>query len=813
MKCRLRHLRKTFLACIVFTVGLASFPLLAAEQNDGYLDLRNWNAETAMVLSGRWEVIRGRIVRPADYNAAYRGATTTLPDVWGVDNNKIAIENDWPEGFGSASYRLKLVLPKTGPELSLTVLFPYSAHEIWINGVLVSTNGKVSETPEQSEAFYLNRSLRLPSVPNIEIVLIVSNYEHEIGGIARPPILDLSSRTEETNRMYEILYFTAFGALCVLFFSRLAFYFSSHADSQKTIQIWYCLSFGIIIARLVLANMMQFKLFPDLTQYGQKTIDYFIVYVSPAIYVTFLATVYPIEFPKKPRLIIYAITAPFLATVIFLPVHIFSLFHNYFQIFALGFVIYYQYGIIKVWQNKQKGAGAILFFTIIFSITCINDALHYLDALTWKPSTIPDLMPFGFLALSIGHEISLNVRSHFIYDRARALTQKLQTLNATLDQKVKSRTKEMTEAKLSAEKSAREKTDFLSSASHDLRQPVHALSIFNATLISKSKEDHALSTLVENQSLLIHSLSEMLDTMLEASQLEAKTLTTHDTDVSLFKLLNEVQKGLQPIADQNGVELRIVLSSLHVRADERHLRRIISNLAINAINAAGGGRVLIGVRRRTHALDIEVIDNGNGIPPEKVDRIFDRFYRGDNTPKTSKSGLGLGLSIVSELCALMGWTVSVKSLVGHGTKFAITPDRLKNLQVRPENLAMQPLNNPTDRPKLLLVVDDNQQALEAMVQMFRQWGHAACGVQSLEAAVDTLTDLGRPDAIITDYRLSADTTGLDVIKSVRKRYLDTPAVIVTGATSPTELRILANSDLPVLHKPVDSIQIRKLLNL
>ncbi len=800
------------LLSVVQTTRSSSAAETIPGQNDTFVSLVVPTNSPKASLDGPWQVIRDKIVRPEQFDDHYTGEVTQFPDRWHDKKNAGAEKNSWPMGYGVASYRLKLLLPLSGPPLSLRLQTPYSAHELWINGELVASNGQISEQPEGARAFYLERRVRLPQAAEVTLVLIVSNFEHAAGGILRPPLVETTAAMEQEARAYDLSYLFVLGALSALLIFHLAYFSQGFNGTQDWSLFWYCVLVTIVIVRLATLNTILFRVFPGFPEFSDKTLVYFTLYSASTAYLAFLACIFPDEFPKYIRRITYWGSAPFILSVLLLPVHIFTGLQDVFIVFAMLILAYNQFAIFKAWRNKRSGAGAIVVFTAFFLATAVNDALHYLHAFNLRPSSFSDLMPFGFLLISIGHAIALSTRARALHKKSLTLAESLQELNVSLDERVQERTLEATASKIAAEKSAREKINFMSAASHDLRQPVQALSIFNQNLKKSANTNGELAVIADKQQQLIGSLSDILETMLEASRLEAKTLNVTMSAISLVAIFDELKQTFQPIALQNNVDLRFTSCSQHIWADAKYLKRVLSNLIANAIKASNSGRVLVGAKRQGNSLKLIVADNGHGIPANEVSSVFDRYVQLENTKKSRQGGLGLGLTIVRELCNLMDMKVVLESEVNKGTLFSISV-----LPVVPPTPAIAITARTGKEPSIpqkrlvILVVDDTEDAREAIVEMFRGWGHAARGVASLEAAVDTLNDLGPPDLIITDYYLAPHVTGLDVISAIKEKCADTPAIIITGATAPEDLQVLEKCGFQYFHKPVDPDAIEQTL--
>ncbi|MBL4789540.1 MAG: response regulator [Kordiimonadaceae bacterium] len=764
-------------------------------------------------------MIRGKVARPGDFSRWYNGKTTSLPDRWSGSTKQLHGSHDLPSGFGVVSYRLTLEIPENAPQLSLAIDEIYSAYEVWINGELVVSMGRISATPLNAEALYIPSIVVLPQHRKLDIVLIVSNFEHSRGGVSYG--LSIAPRQTFDNRQKkrQLYFMTLFGILGGLLLFHLAYFISSfevglasghRGTALRRGHFWYALTIVLFVTRLALLHEMPFEIGGSAYYANLKSFEFLVVYLMAPVWLAFFAAMFPEEFSRKIQIMLYLPSVPFVFSAIFLPVHITTALLPYFLILALFLVIYQLVLSIKAWRNQRPGAIPIVTTTMVYLISVLHDSFIHVVSFSNFDFLPTDLMPIGFIVISIGYSIALSKKSTFVYRHSIQLAQRLTTLNETLEEKVSLRTYEANAARLEAEKSTAEKTNFLSATSHDLRQPINALSIYNRTLMEKAAGIEPLLNIATQQRTIIGSMMKMLETLLDASRLEANLQTATMTETPLGTIFQSLNDTLEPIARKNNVTLVIVPCSLFIVADVKHLHRILSNLIINAINASPAGKVVLGARRAGRFVNIMVADNGRGIASEDQKRIFDRFVRlteGGDGP----SGFGLGLPIVTDLCVLMDMELGLKSSTGMGTTFKIRAVRTQrpvaiasSTQAKPDPLAVT-------KRLVILVVDDNKEVKEAMVELLRGWGHSARGLGSLRAVKETLEDFGRPDLIFTDFRLDTHSTGFDVIAAVHKHHPGVPAAIITGATSPDDLRTLAQSSWPIFHKPLDPAQIRKFL--
>ena len=277
----------------------------------------------------------------------------------------------------------------------------------------------------------------------------------------------------------------------------------------------------------------------------------------------------------------------------------------------------------------------------------------------------------------------------------------------------------------------------------------------------------------------------MLDRLLDINQLEAGIVRPTIVDFPIKRLLDELATELTYRAADNGLDWRVVPSSLIVRSDPRLLEQILRNLVSNAVKYTTGGKLLLGCRRRGDKLRIEVWDTGSGIPELELQAIFDEFYQLDNPARERSKGLGLGLAIVQRLSDLLGHKIDVHSRLGVGSVFTIEVPLGKGDVT---DLPVTPQDNRFVRPTscgTILIIEDDPAVLEMLQLLFDSEGHhtlaAADGHQALEL---TSKEAAAPDLIIADYNLPKGLNGLQTIARLQELTRHAiPAVILTGDIS------------------------------
>lgn len=368
-------------------------------------------------------------------------------------------------------------------------------------------------------------------------------------------------------------------------------------------------------------------------------------------------------------------------------------------------------------------------------------------------------------------------------------------------------------ARQGAEKANAAKTRFLATASHDLRQPIHALGLFFANLADgvRNAETEPLIRQIEES---IEAIDGMLNALLDISKLDAGVIRPHIGAVALADLFKRLENEYQPLARETANSLRARPSRAIVKTDLAMLERILRNLLTNALRYTSNGRILLGARRRGNKLHVEVHDTGPGIPDDQLDSVFLEFYQLGNPARDRHRGigLGLGLAIVKRLATLLGHPITVRSRLGHGSCFSVVLPLAEKSAYSPLPVSAA-LSGRELQNRRVLVLDDDSAVLEAMSGLLGRWGCAVIKSISLAEAQVQLKNQGPPpELLIVDYRLRGELSGLEAIAILQKilcRYV--PTLIITGDTDPEHLREAQASGYPLLHKPVQPAKLRMVL--
>ena len=387
----------------------------------------------------------------------------------------------------------------------------------------------------------------------------------------------------------------------------------------------------------------------------------------------------------------------------------------------------------------------------------------------------------------------------------------------SMEREIEHATVELARKNAALEAASVAKARFLAAASHDLRQPLYALTLFSSSLAVDERDPVRLDRIAHIQEC-VEALDHLFSELLDLSRLETGAMQIEITEFPLDHVLQEVSRNFRMIAEQHGLRLIMRATDLWVRSDRTMLARILNNLVSNALRYTNKGGVLVVARRRgDDTVRVDVWDTGSGIAPEHQARVFDEFYRVEchNTNERdtgTRRGLGLGLATVQRLAELLDTQVLLKSNPGHGSVFSFHLPEVPPQQIFDSSVDEAPIDVSGMR---VLVIDDEPAILSGIRYLLRSWGCdvaiAEDRIQALQAAEEWPTP---PDIVISDLRLRDGESGLDVLAALDQLYLRDgygpfPRLLITGETRSDRLREIMAANIPVLYKPVSPEQLRE----
>ena len=385
-----------------------------------------------------------------------------------------------------------------------------------------------------------------------------------------------------------------------------------------------------------------------------------------------------------------------------------------------------------------------------------------------------------------------------------------------LQDQIAEATRELEQKNAALEAASETRSRFLAAASHDLRQPLYALTLFSAALAVDESDPQRLDRIAHIQEC-VQSLDHLFSELLDLSRLEAGAVQVEISEFPLDRVLAEVNRTFSMVAEQRGLELRIPPTRYWVRSDRVMLTRMLNNLVSNALRFTRRGGALVGVRPSGPGrLKVEVWDTGSGITPEHLPHVFDEFYRIDDEADAglddgSHSGLGLGLATVQRLAELLDTTVQANSQPGRGSVFRFDLP-LADTGSLPVSAEEDPPGELADRR--VLVVDNDPAILSGIRVLLSSWGCEVAVAEDRLQALEVVENWPAPaDLVICDLHLRSGEHGPDLFAELDRLYeRDGEArfarLLVTGETRADRLHDVIAAKIPLLYKPVSPQRLR-----
>jgi len=371
----------------------------------------------------------------------------------------------------------------------------------------------------------------------------------------------------------------------------------------------------------------------------------------------------------------------------------------------------------------------------------------------------------------------------------------------------------LTSEKEAAEKANIAKSKFLAAASHDLRQPLHALSLLAGALAERLQHDETKG-IVDKIRAAVTALENLFNALLDISKLDSGVLQPCIEDFQLQPLFDRMENDYRPEAEQKGLTFEVDnCGELAVRSDIILLERILRNFVSNAIRYTNEGSVKLTARQEGGRITIVATDTGLGIPVEKQGVIFDEYVQLDNPERDRDKGLGLGLAIVARVAHLLGHELQLESTEDGGSEFRVSVPVGENAKSIPPFVAMVPEFNQELHGMRVLVIDDEKAILDALKLLLSGWGCEVITAETVEEARQELNsrDLA-PNAILSDYRLRENITGIEAIKAIEAMLgQEIPALLITGDMNIEPSSEEGIDEYRILHKPVQPARLRAFL--
>jgi len=733
-----------------------------------------------------------------DYDGRFGDASqrvVTLPHAWEVTN---------PGATGDGWYTLEWTLdtlPTTPQALCMTALTMPT--EVYLNGELVGASGRLNGRRPRSyeQSRYIDIPAGLLRLGTNYLGVHVRAREPDIAGLG--PVLT-GEAPALRERAREVLFVHTIGpaAISIATLTVGVFIFLLWLRRREP---GYALFSGAVVlwSLHTLVSLAPEPLLPQPHWTVLWTAAYLLFVAMLCLFCIRFAGV---RWPKYERFVLVYAAATIPALYAANEVNAFAAASSLIRLGGIALVVAALIAVARYAIRRWNVESALLLVAgAVSAVFALHDWLAAQNPLALRPVWLVPYAALGFLTLfgylltdrfvrALNESERLNVDlEHRVAEKSAALSMQLQITQA---------------AKEAAEAANRAKSSFLAAASHDLRQPLHALGLFSQALAEQTR-DTAGQVLVRRITTSVSSLETLFSALLDVSKLDAGVITAHPRDFPIRPMLDRLADECMPEALERGLSLAVVCGDVVVHSDPVLLERILRNLVANALRYTSAGGVVLGCRRRGRAFSLEVWDSGAGIAPGEIDRIFEEFYQVDNASREHARGLGLGLAIVRRLAELMGHAVEVASRPGRGSVFRVLVPA--GGRVGAEIATLDAPCNLAGRT--ILVIDDDESVREGTVHLLSQWGCSVVAASDAESAQYACDAAQPPDAMVVDFRLGRGDDGLAAIAALRARFgRAIPAVLVSGESAPTELARIEGSGLPLLHKPLPPARLRSILS-
>jgi len=462
-------------------------------------------------------------------------------------------------------------------------------------------------------------------------------------------------------------------------------------------------------------------------------------------------------------------------------------------------------------------------FLIVFLFGMVSGGVSALSSvwLAYLALAVPMLLPFSIRLILVGYTHTVLLGSiTIVYLVVMALISRLnyQSIGRSLiirheNRELINSLKKQTQA---AEKSSRDKSSFLASASHDLRQPVHSLSLLSSAISPEIHTDKGRKILKQinkaNEVML-----ELLNSLLDISKLDAGIVKPQLAKTNIDEIFKTLADEFKEVADNSGLKLKLRACQYVVKTDPVLLSTILRNLIQNALFYTAKGKVLVTCRKQGDFIKLQVWDTGKGIAKEYQETVFEEFRQLHNPERDQNKGLGLGLAICKKLTDILDIELSLKSVLAKGSVFSLKIPYLDEVESKTyQSKKLPPVYleaAPNYQNLVILVIDDNKDVLEAMTALLGKWACVVLTASSVEETVVIAKNHAtKIDIIMADYRLREETTGVEAINAFNQYSgYSLPSILITGDTSPERMQEISSHGLPVLHKPIKEPQLKVII--
>ncbi|MDB5232294.1 MAG: response regulator [Chitinophagaceae bacterium] len=714
------------------------------------LNLDTAHLKNGITLKGEWAFYWNRQVSPTEKHAV-ADTFVQFPFLW---TGKSLYGQKLPAN-GFATYAVDVVMPLVNAELGLKIPDTYSSYQLYVNGKLLSSNGKAGTSAANAIPYWNTSIISLPRADTLHILLQVSNFWHTRAGTYKDIVIGekklLLTKFEQDYAADLILTGCLFMGGLFLFG---LFLFGKH---DRAI-LFFSLFSMLYSYRIMGTDLYAFHhVFPTLSWFVTIRIEYASLFLSIALFAQYTRCLYPkdVYHPLMKGLI--GVCLLFTFVTVFFPARIFSQLTTPFLVFMFVYIVYAFMVFIKAFRNKRAGSQYALMSNGVMMLVFLIINLDYFGI--FIPHKI--FLFSGYILFFFLQSLILSYRFAF----------------------------ELKKAKAEAEQGFRTKSEFLSTMSHEIRTPLNAvIGMTHFLLKNKPREDQK-----ENLDVLLFSANNLLtlvNDILDFNKIEANKISFEQIEFDLATLAGNIINGFKSMANEKGINLQLeegISEAGLLSGDPTRLGQVMSNLIHNAIKFTDSGMVkliLVAERltERNATIRIMIKDTGIGIPAEKQKIIFDQFTQADSSTSRSHGGTGLGLSISRRILQLMGSELKLNSAEGNGSEFYFTI--LINRTGKSKGKS-EPINNHANASSTplkgirILLAEDNEINVLVANNFLNYWGAETEVAVNGQEAIDKF-DPARHHLILMDLHMPG-IDGYEATRILRTRGITSPIIALTAS--------------------------------
>ncbi|MBN1698252.1 MAG: response regulator [Spirochaetales bacterium] len=719
------------------------------EAQRGVLDLQNidFNMDSPVSLKGEWEFYWNRLLSPGDFTGGERPQMTGYFHGPGFWNEQKDIKKIYPV-FGCATFRMR-VDHKAGIGLiGIYVKEIDTAYRLYIDDILLIQSGTIGTTAETHKPDILPRAEYFtPQRSGFTIILQISNFSDRHGGFT-PIVMGRKIQIEQLRSRNLAMEMILFGSFLIMGLYHLALFFLRKKEKGPLFFGLFCLSLSL--RTILMGERFLYTMFPGLYHFLLAT-EFLTVPAAAVCFSLYFHSLYPYTWYRYLNYVFMGISGLFSFSVVLLPVHVYSEIMPFYQlcIIAVGMAIIA--GLLIGIAKKHKGALIFLIGFLIFFATAVNDILYYFNILK-----IGYFLSVGLFIFIFFQSVLLSLRFLEALTSVERLSEKLVSLDKLKDA-------------------------FLANTSHELRTPLYGI-IGLAESLYEGTSGKLNDTQARTISLIISSgrrLANLVNDILDFSKMKKKELVIQKKPVDLREVCDVVFVFSRPMVAQKDISLEnnIPKDFPFVYGDETRLQQIMHNLIGNSIKFTESGRITVSAEQRGSEAFITVTDTGIGIPPDKLDRIFESFEQVDTSLSRPYGGTGIGLSITKQLIELQGGAITVDSVVGRGSSFTFSIPISKVQQREEDEIKASRFVDMSEYEGDLIPVEDTEtlvltaKAIKVLIVDDEQVNHEVIKTQLDPDQFELVHVLSGKDALKRLQEDTFDIVLLDVMMPGMSGYL------------------------------------------